>query len=245
MSNRQNPGRKAADISQEAEIEAPSRSGSATDKVTEAIIQGIRTGHFVPGQHLLEPDLSRLLQISRGSLREALKHLAADGIVTLNRFRGAYISLLDKQSVLDLLAVLQPLAWLAARLAAEHCTTEENKQAIREAAAQLEQAYKSGNRVHYLESRHRFYDMMIEIGGNQELKRVMPITRTDLVRAQVEPIQSAKQQQKRTSDYTRIAAAIAAENPDLAGRLINRHFDETRKIMASKSPESFLNPIFS
>lgn len=69
---------------------------SATDKVAEAITQGIRTGVFVPGQHLLEPDLTRRLGISRGSLRESLKHLAAAGIVTLNRYRGAYIGLLDR-----------------------------------------------------------------------------------------------------------------------------------------------------
>lgn len=103
---------------------------STTDRVAEAITSGIRAGIFVPGQHLLEPDLTRRLGISRGSLREGLKHLAAAGIVTLNRFRGAYISTLDRKSVLDLLDTLEPLCRLAARLAALNCGTAEARQRI-------------------------------------------------------------------------------------------------------------------
>jgi hypothetical protein len=100
-----------------------SASEGATDKVYRVISEGIRAGMFVPGQHLLEPELTRRIGISRGSLREALKHLAAAGLITLNRYRGAYISALDRKSVLDLLDTLEPLARLAARLAAQNCNS--------------------------------------------------------------------------------------------------------------------------
>ncbi len=214
-------------------------SGSATDKVTDAIIQGIRSGAFVPGQHLLEPDLTRRLKISRGSLREALKHLAADGIVTLNRFRGAYICALDRKSILDLLDTLEPLARLAARLAAQHCDNEVRRKAIREAATNLEQAGKTGNRARYLECRRIFYDTMIDIGGNLELARVMPLSRTDLFRAQVEGIQSDQQRQRHASGYGKIATAIIGQDADAADRAVKRHFDGTRKTMEELPASAF------
>ena len=81
---------------------------SVSDRVAEAILQDIRSGRLVPGQHLLEPELTARLGISRGSLREALKHLSAAGIVNLSRFRGAYIATLDRKAVLDLLDTLEP-----------------------------------------------------------------------------------------------------------------------------------------
>jgi DNA-binding GntR family transcriptional regulator len=223
--------RKQGDATEGGSAAPVTESGSATDKVTEAIVQGIRSGAFVPGQHLLEPDLTRRLKISRGSLREALKHLAADGIVTLNRFRGAYISALDRKSVLDLLDTLEPLARLAARLAAQHCDNEPARKAMAAAAASLEQASKTGNRARYLECRRNFYDSMIEIGGNKELARVMPLSRTDLFRAQVESIQNDEQRQRHASGYGKIAEAIIGQDVDGADRAVKRHFDGTRITM--------------
>lgn len=212
---------------------------SAIDIVTAAISQGIRAGQFVPGQHLLEPELTRRLGISRGSLREALKHLEAAGLVTLSRFRGAYISTLDRKSVLDLLDTLEPLARLAARLAAEHCDGAEARDRIQAAAAAIDAAGRGQNRGHYLHQRRHFYDTMVEIGGNAELGRVIPLSRTDLFRAQVESIQSETQRRRHMQGYARIARAILACDPPGADRAVKRHFAGTRQTMAELPAEAF------
>ena len=217
--------------------------GSAADKVADAIVRGIRSGAFVPGQHLVEPDLTKRLGISRGSLREALKHLAAAGIVTLNRFRGAYIASLDRKSVLDLLEVLEPLARLAARLAAEHCDSDEKRQLILAAANATDEANRSHNRGLYLECRRQFYSALVRIGGNQELERAMPLTRTDLFRAQVEAIQSEKQRNRHASGYNRIAKAVAEGNVAGADRAVQKHFAGTRETIEELPAEAF--PSFS
>ena len=214
-------------------------TGSAVDKVSDTVIRGIRSGVFVPGQHLLEPDLTRRLGISRGSLREALKHLSAAGIVTLNRFRGAYIATLDRKSVLDLLETLEPLARLAARLAADHCDTVEKRSRIVAATSAIEEASRSRNRAEYLEQRRNFYSTLVEIGGNRELERAMPLTRTDLFRAQVETVQNEKQRQRHASGYGRIAKAVLDRNAAAADRAVKRHFDGTRKTMEELPADSF------
>lgn len=221
------------------ETTAATESESATDKVAEAITQGIRTGVFVPGQHLLEPDLTRRLGISRGSLRESLKHLAAAGIVTLNRYRGAYIGLLDRTASLQLLDTLEPLARLAARLAAENCTTAATRNLIEQAIGDLDRAARSGNRAHYLESRRRFYDAMIHLGGNRELERVIPLSRTDLFRAQIETVQSETQRKRHASGYGPIARAIIAGDPKKADLAVKKHLDGTRKTMAELPEDIF------
>ena len=212
---------------------------SASEKVSDAIIRGIRSGTFVPGQHLVEPDLTRRLGISRGSLREALKHLAADGIVTLNRFRGAYIATLDRKSVLDLLETLEPLCRLAARLAAEHCDIEEKRQAITAAATATDEANRRHNRAQYLEQRRHFYTILVAIGGNGELERTMPLARTDLFRAQIESIQTEKQRNRHASGYARIAKAVVEQNPAAAERAVQRHFAGTRSTIEELPENAF------
>lgn len=225
------PGRKAATATSEAD--------SVTDRVADAITSGIRAGTFVPGQHLPESAITLRLGISRGSLREALRHLAAAGIVTLNRFRGAYISTLDLRSTLDLLETLEPLARLAARLAAEHCDTNEKRKRMKAAADSIELASRSHSRAEYLERRRHFYNTLVEIGGNTELARVMPLSRTDLFRAQVERIQSEKQRQRHSAGYAKIAAAVIAQNVTAADRAVQKHFAGTRQTMNELPADAF------
>lgn len=219
--------------------ETPSGAASATDKVTDAITRGIRAGTFVPGQHLLEPELTRRLNISRGSLREALKHLAAAGIVTLSRYRGAYIGILDRKSVLDLLDVLEPLARLAARLAAQNCDSADKRARILAAAAALDAADQRGSRAAYLEQRKFFYDTMVDLSGNRELARAMPLSRTDLFRAQLETVQNDQQRSRHASGYARIARAIADADAAAADRAVKRHFDGTRRTMQELPNSAF------
>lgn len=212
---------------------------SAADRVSESILQGIRSGTFVHGQHLLEPDLTRRLGISRGSLREALKHLSAAGIVTLNRFRGAYISTLDRKSVLDLLDTLEPLARLAARLAAEHCDRDAQRKRMLVAAANIDTATRERNRGLYLDRRRQFYDALIDIGGNMELARAMPLSRTDLFRAQVETIQSERQRMRHASGYAKITKAVIENDPAAADRAVKKHFAGTRQTIHELPASAF------
>lgn len=214
---------------------------SASDRVAGAILQDIRSGRLVPGQHLLEPELTSRLGISRGSLREALKHLAAAGIVDLNRFRGAYIAALDRKSVLDLLDTLEPLARLAARLAATNCPNDRAAQRLVKSAKVLEDLRLSGQRGDYLNERRRFYDMMVEMGGNVELARAMPLSRTDLFRAQVETRQSKSQRRRHAEGYAKIAAAVQARDAAAADKAVADHFAGTRKTMAELPAEVFPN----
>jgi DNA-binding GntR family transcriptional regulator len=68
---------------------ARSGSVSSPDRVVEAILDGIRSGRYVPGQKLIEADLTHDHQVSRGPVREALKRLGR--VITRMRHRGAYI----------------------------------------------------------------------------------------------------------------------------------------------------------
>ena len=88
---------------------------SSSDRVVETIVKGIRDGRLVPGQRLVESDLTTRLGVSRGPVRDALKRLAAEDLVKLSRHKGAYISALSRRDATDLLLVLVVLTGLMAR----------------------------------------------------------------------------------------------------------------------------------
>ncbi|QJX02130.1 GntR family transcriptional regulator [Alcanivorax sp. IO_7] len=104
---------------------------SSPDAVIEAICKGIGSGRYVPGQRLVEADLTRELGVSRGPVREALKRLAAERIITLTRHKGAYIRSLGREEVRDLLQNIEVLLGLAARLAAQRIDQADHRGASR------------------------------------------------------------------------------------------------------------------
>ena len=75
---------------------------STVDRVLNVFKEALITGKLVPGDRLpSEIDLSRSLSISRGSIREAMKILAAFGIVEIRRGDGTYIARSDHKVIFD------------------------------------------------------------------------------------------------------------------------------------------------
>lgn len=72
---------------------------SRVDQIASFLIQGIRGGQFVPGQRLVESDLTEELGISRGPLREAFRLLAEKGVIDLIPNRGAIVRRLNHKDI--------------------------------------------------------------------------------------------------------------------------------------------------
>lgn len=218
----------------------PAGTRDTIQHLTDELIYCIRSGQMVPGQHLVESELARRFGISRGSLREGLKQLSSLGIVALTRYRGAFISALDRKGVSDLLDVLEPLCILAARLAAEKCQSADEKMELKRIASELGQAADVGSgRARFLENRRRFYDQLIMMGGNSELGRVIPLARTDLFRAQFDRDQTKAQHKRHATGYAKIADAVLKNDPANAERAVRKHFLGTRKTLESLPDNAF------
>ena len=84
--------------------------------------QRIVEGHLSPGAKLNERELSELLQVSRTPLREAIKMLAAEGLVELLPNRGAVVAQMSEQDVVDTFEVIANLEGQSGELAAQRIT---------------------------------------------------------------------------------------------------------------------------
>ena len=97
----------------------PMRPPAPLPSVVERLRQRIVEGLHAPGDKLNERELSELLQISRTPLREAIRMLAAEGLVELLPNRGAVVAQLSVQDVADTFELIAGLEGQSGELAAQ------------------------------------------------------------------------------------------------------------------------------
>jgi len=225
------------------EAAAPKQRGgakmTAPDRVVDAIIRNIRAGTYVPGQRLIEADLTRDHQVSRGPVREALKRLAAEGVLTRTQNRGTYVRALSRIEVHDSLVVLEALVGLMANLAAKHIKENGNPARMREAHKRLLAFKDDGAAAAFLDERRSFYDTIVEIGGNRELKRILPLMQIHLLRMQFQSYITPRDREQQFDEYRAIADTILTGDAKRAESTAALHIRRTRQSLMKLPDEAF------
>jgi DNA-binding GntR family transcriptional regulator len=93
-----------------------------THKVSDSLRHEIISGARVAGERLNEVAIANTFNVSRGPVREAILHLASEGLVVVAPHRGAFVKTLDPQGVMDLFELRIALECEAAALAAQRIT---------------------------------------------------------------------------------------------------------------------------
>lgn len=195
------------------------------------IVQGLYKGSYVPGQRLVEADLTKKWNVSRGTVREALNRLSAEGIVTLSRHRGAAIRVLDRAEMLDILDVLELMIGMAARLAARRIGEGTNRDRFTETFVALQQFRDQPASFELIRARNRFYCTMAAIGGNRELQDILGRMHVHLVRVQLQALHD-NLMPDRFEDYSRVGEAVLAGDARRAEIAARRHVRNTGAVLS-------------
>jgi DNA-binding GntR family transcriptional regulator len=203
--------------------------------IVRDIIKGLYEGRYVPGQRLVEVDLTSQYGASRGPVREALNWLSAQGIVVLAPQRGAQIRKLTLAEAIDVLVAVDPLIGTAARLASTNSATSGVARGLKKALSQLIAFSPSDGSPEAAHARDRFYGELVRAGGNFELARIMPGVLVHLVRVQYrQHLQAADP--TRHEDYEEILREVLAPRPSKAESAARKHVG--RSIAALRGAQS-------
>lgn len=216
---------------------------SAADTVVDHICQGVLDGRLVPGQRLVESDLTRTLKVSRGPVREAFRRLEALGVITQNRHRGACVRTLEQKEATDLLQAVEPLAGLIAALAAAQ-VAQLTSATARTRTEKALKPYLEGveDTTNLLGQRRHFYDALMHVGGNSQLPSLLPTMRIHLLRLQVQSFLAVDDRQRHLRDYADITQAVLAGDVKKAERLMCRHLKHMVAAVAQLPPAAFPTP---
>jgi DNA-binding GntR family transcriptional regulator len=151
------------------------------EEVAELLRQRIFQRELEPGSWIDELKLSQEYGISRTPLREALKVLAAEGLVTMKVRRGAYVTEVSDQDLSEVYHLLSLLESDAAAVVAERATDAQLKD-LQALHAELEAA--AGDREAFFAVNERFHMRLLELAGNRwrnqmvaDLRKVMKLNR--------------------------------------------------------------------
>jgi DNA-binding GntR family transcriptional regulator len=206
---------------------SPPKEGSTSDRIVDAISKRILRRLYTVGQRLVEADLIEEHGVSRSTVREALKILAANGVVELSPHRGAVIRALNTEDAKELLEVLEVLTGLAARLAASKIATGNNRKRFEAVAKPLIEPKSADDLNLILDQRAHYYRVMFDIAGSGELNRVLPLSRAHLFRTQFYGFLTKADLRSMIVEYCGITEAILAGDPVKAETRMRRHLQKT------------------
>jgi len=138
-------------------------------QVIDNLRQAIIDCRFLPGQRLIERELVELTGVSRTSIREALRELTAEGLVTSVPNKGNVVTRVSAKEAAQLYEVRSALEGLAGRIFVRNASAK-SRYDLAKAMRDIERAASAG--VSILESKDRFYDILFAGGGNDALRLI-------------------------------------------------------------------------
>ena len=193
------------------------------DQVSGILRQAIVERELRPGQRLVERELTDRLQVSRATIRESLRELEAEGLVTVIPQRGAVVASISLQEAADIYEARAAIESLIVRRFVERAAAEYLAR-LASSLDDLGQAIDAGQPVRELLAvKDRFYDVLIEGADSSVLATMLSglQARVSLLRATSLTHQGRPLEMLR--ELRTLAKAINARDADEAARLCAEH----------------------
>ncbi|WFE53492.1 GntR family transcriptional regulator [Micromonospora sp. WMMD1155] len=208
----------------------PARRLTLAEDVYESIKTLVMDHILPPGERVNIDALARELDVSPTPVREALARLEADGLVRKRPLSGYTTTpLLTRAEFDDLFEVRLLLEGATAGRAAAHACTEERQRIGVEAAASIDVEAGDGYRRHaaFTALDARFHDLIAEASGSPLLRDSITRLHSHLhLHRLYFPVTGAPDT---NTEHQRIAAAIAAGDPDAATEAMRAHLIAARE----------------
>jgi DNA-binding GntR family transcriptional regulator len=205
-------------------ISGPNLREQVAAKLREAITQG----QFRPGARLIERELCDMLGVSRTSLREALRELEAEGLVTNIPNRGpivAKISIAMAESIFQVRAVLEALA---ARLFTQRATSDQIK-ALAKAVDGIGEAYKSPEYSSLVVAKKEFYRVLFEGAQNEVVAMTLTTIRLRISQLRGTSLLEPDRAKASMEEYWELVSAIKARDEEAAHNISLRHVNNAAR----------------
>ncbi|NMM05326.1 GntR family transcriptional regulator [Polaromonas sp.] len=190
-------------------------------EVAELLRERIFSRELAPGSWIDELKLAEEYGISRTPLREALKVLATEGLVTMKVRRGAYVTEVSERDLTDVYHLLALLESDAAGVVATQAS-ESQLHELQDLHRELEKA--TGNRERFFEINEAFHTRLLEIANNRwrdqmvaDLRKVMKLNRHNSL------LKSGRIEES-LAEHRAIMAALSARDAEATALRMREHF---------------------
>lgn len=193
------------------------------EQACDALRQAILSLALPPGHRLVERELIERLGVSRTTVREALRELESEGLVTVIPQRGAVVASLSVREAADLYEARLSIEVLVVRLFVERATDG----AIAKLRAAAEEFAAVGERtgdIHQmLAAKDQFYGVLVEGIGSPPLQQLLSGVQARVRRLRATSLSQSGRSTQSADELRELVEAIAVRDADAAERLCAKH----------------------
>jgi DNA-binding GntR family transcriptional regulator len=193
-------------------------SPTVADRMRAAMVRG----DYAPNQRLVEADLCEQYGATRAVVRGALRELSADGLVEIQRNKGARVRAIPLAEAIEITEARMVLEGLAARKAAERCSEAEAEELLG-IGRDMREAYVRSEPLAYSDLNARLHRRIREIARHRTSAGLIERLGAQVVRHQFRLSLQPGRPAVSLPQHERIIEAVAARDPDAAERAMRSH----------------------
>ena len=202
---------------------------SVRRQVEKKLRDAIGAGRFAPGEHLSDRMLCDLFGVSRGVIREAVRLLEAEGLVTVVPNRGPFVAFLSVEEASQIYEVRAVLEALAGEGFAERASSDELAE-LRAVFEELAATRPGSDRTVLLGIKRRFYDVLLRGCRNEYAARMLDqlLNRNALLRATT--LSDPARLPQTVAEIRRIVEAIERRDREGARNACREHVSQAARV---------------
>lgn len=204
-----------------------------SDRIRLALADEITTGALKPGTQLDEQQLGDRFGASRTPVREALRQLAAEGLVEMRPRRGAVVAVLTTERVFEMFELSAEIEALCVRLAAWRMTPVE-RSALRRIHEESAYAVMRGDVDEYDRLNWRFHDAIYEGTHNAYIVEQAKALRERMAAFRRAQLRQGGRPERSRHEHGELVEAVMRGDGEQAAKLMRAHM-----FNASGALESF------
>ena len=195
------------------------------DQVLEIVRNAILDFRYKPGQRLIERELIEQIGVSRTTIREVLRELDAEGLVTTIPQRGAIVVVPTPEEAADLYDVRASLEALAARRFVERAS-EEHFSTLGAAVGGFEAAVGVGaGTLELLRAKDAIYDVLLDGAGSAAIRSILGGLQARVRMLRAASLSQPGRPQRALAEMHRLHDAVQARDGDAAAAACVAHID--------------------
>jgi DNA-binding GntR family transcriptional regulator len=196
--------------------------GEPAVPASAALRSAILNGEYSPGERLVEATLCERFGVSRFVVRAALQDLVAEGLVEVERNKGAHVRKVSLTEAVEITEVRMVLEGLVAARAATRVTDEQATE-LDELGVLMSRAVAAGEFRRYSDLNHRLHELIRIIGDHDTAERLIATLHGQLVRHQFAVSLLPGRPEVSLPQHQRIIDAVRARDPQAAEAAMREH----------------------
>lgn len=201
--------------------------------VYEELKMQILTGKIVPGTRMMEVDLAEDMGVSRTPIREAIRKLEKEGLVTIEPRKGAYASQISAEDMLEILEVRQNMEGLAAFFAASRMT-QEQLHVLKEVEDAYNRAVEEGSTPDMIRYDSKFHRLIVESSNNKVLIQMVEQLQEMVLRFRYLYYDDFKRAERMPEEHQMIVDAIEKSNSEAARDAADLHVKRLKDVVLTE-----------